>query len=264
MATRDENLARLHRLPRDAWEEELRARSALPGPRANLELLGALASAVEPTDEGRLRAWAALPADQADGNDPGTFVAVCGLVGLGALAGLSGAEPARRAGLVAELRTRAPDPRWRVREAVAIALQHLGAADPVALLVVARSWAEDPDPFIRRALVAALAEPPLLVHPALAAELVAILGRVTADLSATPRAARRSPGTIALEKTLGYARSVAIVAEPAGGWPAFEGLVAAAADDPDLRRIARANLGKRRLARLDPVRTTALAARLSG
>lgn len=57
---------------------------------------------------------------------------------------------------------------------------------------------------------------------------------------------------------------MAIVADPAVGWPAFERGLVGVVGDPDLRRIARQNLSMRRLVRLDPGRVAALAARLSG
>jgi hypothetical protein len=255
---RDEHLARLRRLPRDAWEDDLRARSGLPGPRANLELLDA---AVEAGDAAAFAAWRSAGA-AGDGNDPATFLLVCGIVGLGRAAG--DAPSTERGADLALLRAAAGDPRWRVREAVAMALQRLGRVDPDALLAVGRAWAAADDPLRRRAAVAALAEPALLVHPSLAAGLIEILERATAGYAGGDPAARRSPGSVALAKTLGYAWSVAIVADPAAGWPAFDLVVAAARTDPGLRRIARENLSKNRLARLDPGRVAALAASVSG
>lgn len=69
---------------------------------------------------------------------------------------------------------------------------------------------------------------------------------------------------MALGKTLGYAWSVAIVADPTAGWLAFERVVALARTDPGLRRVVRENLAKKRLVRLDPGRVAAHAAIVSG
>ena len=255
---RDEHLARLRRLPRDAWEDDLRERSRLPGPRANLELLDA---AVEVGDATAFAAWRVAGAD-GDGNDPATFVLVCGIVGLGRVVG--GQPAATRGAGLALLRAAAGDPRWRVREAVAMALQRLGRVDPDGLLEVGRAWAAEDDPLLRRATVAALAEPALLVRRSMVAGLIEVLEQATAGYAAAAPDARRSPGSIALAKTLGYAWSVAIAAGPERGWPAFERLVAAAQSDPGLRRVVRENLGKHRLRRLDPSRVATLAARVSG
>ncbi|MCU0482787.1 MAG: HEAT repeat domain-containing protein [Chloroflexi bacterium] len=258
MTVRDVHLSALHQLGPAGLEAYLRGESRLPGPRANLELLDA---AVEVGDAAEFAAWRAAGAG-GDGDDPATFVLVCGLVGLGRVVAEQDAG-GRTAGL-AELHAAAGDARWRVREGVAMALQRLGRVDPRGLLVVARAWAAEDDPLLRRAAIAALAEPSLLVDQAMAAGLIEVLATVTDAHAAVQAGARRSPGSIALAKTLGYAWSVAVVADPAAGWPAFERVATAARTDPGLRRIVRENLAKNRLARLDPVRVAALAAFVSG
>jgi hypothetical protein len=80
------------------WESFLRAQSRLPGPRANLEL--AQAAALE-GDADRLAALRGSPDE---------FLTTCGVIGLGRVVGVD------------ELRPWAADPRWRVPEAVAMAL----------------------------------------------------------------------------------------------------------------------------------------------
>ena len=77
-------------------------------------------------------------------------------------------------------------------------------------------------------------------------------------------AERRSGAFRAFRKGLGYCWSVAVAAAPGTGWPAFDAVVerAAASGDRDLRWIARENLRKRRLERLDAGRVAALIARL--
>ena len=63
--------------------------------------------------------------------------------------------------LLGELRRRASDPRWRLREAVAMSLQRLGEQDMEALLSEMDSWSRGS--FLeQRAAVAALCEPSLL------------------------------------------------------------------------------------------------------
>jgi hypothetical protein len=64
-------------------------------------------------------------------------------------------------GFVGILRERAGDPRWRVRESVAIALQRWGDADVGAMLAAVEPWAAG-TPFEARAAVAAICEPRLL------------------------------------------------------------------------------------------------------
>ena len=95
----------------DDWRPFLLAESGLPGARANLELVRA---AAEEADEPRLMRLA---------DSEEEFLVMCGAVGLGRLA----AEGKR--GHLARLRELACDPRWRVREAVALALQRWGEGD---------------------------------------------------------------------------------------------------------------------------------------
>jgi HEAT repeat protein len=219
------------------WEPFLLERSGLPGPRGNLELAAAV---VEEADEASLRRWAALDANDAPFGSPEEFLPVCGVIGLGRLLVEGDAS------ILPELRRLAADPRWRIREAVAIALQHFGDADLPGLLAEMRRWAHGA-PLERRAAVAALCEPRLLREPDHVREVLALLDRVTAELPELDD--RRSDEFRTLRKTLGYAWSVAIVALPEKGKPLFEQLLTS--DDADIRWVARENLRKKRLERMD-------------
>ena len=114
------------------WEPFLLEQSALPGPRANLELA---AAAAEEAEEEALRRWAAVAPDAAPFGSTEEFLPVCGVIGLGRI--LADGD---RSALV-DLRLLASDPRWRVREAVAIALQRFGDVDFPALLAEMQRWA---------------------------------------------------------------------------------------------------------------------------
>lgn len=214
------------------------AHSGLPGPRGNLELIAVLAETV---DEPTLRRWAALTPDEAPGDQPPVVLAVAGIVGLGRFLDV-------RPDVLPILHDLAADPRWRVREGVAMALQGAGAADPGALVTRIEPWVRDPDPLVQRAVVAALCEPALLRGPAVADRVLGVLDRITTSLVA--RADRRDEGVRVLRQALGYGWSVVVAASPAAGLRAFEALVES--PDPDVRWIARENLGKARLVRLDP------------
>lgn len=212
--------------------------SGLPGLRGNLELLDAAADVASATE---IRRWAAIGPDEAGTNEPRGFLAMCGVAGLGKLA----VEGDRAA--VGELRAQANDPRWRVREAVAIALQRIGDADLEALSRIVETWSGG-SAYERRAAVAAVAEPRLLRDATFAARAVALCDRVTGGLAADP-GDRRADDRITLRKALGYAWSVVIVADPGRGRPAFERWLAS--DDRDVRWICRENLKKARLSRMD-------------
>ena len=223
--------------------------SRLPGPRANLELLDA-AGDVLARDEA-LTLASLSPAEA----PPGTaleFLPCCGLAAVGRLL----AEPAPDTpDLVARLRAAAGDERWRVREAVAIALQRWGDADLPAMVAAIEPWASG-SALETRAAVAAICEPRPLSMPASVRAAVRILDAATA-LLASSRAPRGEPGRV-LGAALGYGWSVAVAADPSIALPAFERWTAV--DDPDVRRVVRENLGKARFAKASPQAHARLAA----
>jgi hypothetical protein len=219
------------------WEPFLLEHSGLPGPRGNLELA---AAAAEEASEATLRRWASFGPQEAPFGSAEEFRPVCGVVGLGRLLAAGDGS------VLAELHRFASDPRWRIREAVAIALQRFGDVDVPALLHEMEGWASG-TALERRAAVAALCEPRLLAEPGNVSNVLALLDRVTAELPALGD--RRSDEFRTLRKTLGYAWSVAIVALPEEGKPLLEHLLES--DDPDIRWVARENLRKKRLERMD-------------
>jgi hypothetical protein len=221
----------------DDWEPYLLRESGLPGPRANLELVQAVA---DEGDEEIFRRWLTFTTDHAPANTPAEFLPLCGVVGLGRLLAEGQTE------LRVVLRAHAADPRWRVREGVALALQRLGERDMPALLGEMAAWSGG-SLLEQRAAVAALCEPRLLANPAHARATVEVLDRITGALPEVTD--RRSPDFKALRQTLGYGWSVAVAALGAEGKPRLERWFAH--PDPDIRWIMKENLRKHRLRRLD-------------
>jgi hypothetical protein len=239
------------------WDPYLLAESGLPGPRGNLELAHAAAWLA---DEARLARWRELDPQQAPVNNPLEFLALCGVLGLGRR--LTGelpyhpesASPEDAAGSpLALLRAFSADPRWRVREAVAMALQAWGAADLGPFLDELLAWAGG-NPFEQRAAVAAICEPAVLkfkgVSQAMQGQIFDILDRITAAFAAAAAPERRSEGYQALKKGLAYGWSVAVAYLPGEGKPRFERWFTC--PDRDLGWVLRENLKKNRLERLDP------------
>jgi hypothetical protein len=210
----DDYRAVLHDLDGD-WEPYLIAESRLPGPRANLELAHAAALEGDPARLARLR------------NSDHEFAVMCGVMGLDDFA---------------ELRRWANDPRWRVREAVAMAVQRIGGDAAVEHM---RAWAKGTR-LEQRAAVAALCEPPLLADEHVARAALEVLEEVTASLAAC---GDDPAGEKALRKALAYGWSVAVVALPDPGRALMERWIADG--DAGTRRIMRENLRKARLARVD-------------
>ena len=225
-------------------EAYLLGHSGLPGPRGNLELARAAADVCSTPE---LRRWAHLGSDQAPTGTAEEFLAFCGVLGLGRAL----VENERLA--LCELRRHASDSRWRLREAVAMALQRWGEVDFGALAAAMDKWARG-SALERRAAAAALCEPALLTTTERVAKVLAVLAAATEGIVHADAKERRLDEFKALRKGLGYCWSVAVAAAPDVGKPSFEQLVeqVARSDDRDLAWVARANLRKRRLERLDP------------
>ena len=224
------------------------AESRLPGPRGNLELARAVA------EEGSAPLfWRYLQLDvaRAPANTPQEFLAFCGTLGLGRLLVEGDGEA------LTALRRQASDPRWRIREAVAMALQRWGEAGMGALLGEMSLWSKG-GPLERRAAIAALCEPKLLAEPRQVVRVLEILDVVTSSL--LQERDRHSEPFRALRKGLGYCWSVAVAAYPAAGKAAMERWLGS--DDKDTRWVMRENLRKARLARVDAAWVAASMAQL--
>lgn len=222
---------------RQDWRPYLLEHSGLPGPRGNIELAKAVA---EEGDGALFEELAALGPDEAPTGAAEEFLAFCGVLGLGAL--VAAGERAH----LARLREHASDPRWRIREAVAMALQHVGRSDEPLLLKTARSWSRGS--FLeQRAAAAALCEPALLRGREAEEAVFEVLDRATRSVAEAK--IRTGDDFRALRKGLGYCWSVAVTAYPERGKAELEGWLDR--DDRDVRWILRENLRKKRLERLD-------------
>jgi hypothetical protein len=211
------------------WEGYLKKNSGLPGPRANLELVEAVGEEADPERLWRLSA----SSDE--------LFALWGTAGLGHLAA---ADPVP---VMSWLRELAGDPRWRVREGVAMALQHLGRHNMTRLLAEMEKWATD-GPYVQRAAVAGLCEPSLLKEPEQVVRVLRVLDRVTRSLAASTD--RKEDGFKVLRQALGYCWSVAAAAQPEAGRPLMEKWLRA--PDKDVSWVMQSNLGKTRIAALGP------------
>jgi hypothetical protein len=236
------------------WEPFLLANSGLPGPRGNLELAEVVADLGTET---QFRRWLALDPGQAPVNSPEEFLAFCGILGLGALLA-NGSRTSLEASLLPKLAQFAPDPRWRAREAVAMALQRWGDADMESLLRAMVEWSRG-SPWEQRAAAAALCEPRLLNNPGHAAATLRILDDITVSFQRNQD--RKCEALRVLRQGLGYCWSVAVCACPKEGKPLMENWFTN--PDPDIHWIMRENLRKNRMARLDPEWTAGWLAELA-
>jgi len=219
------------------WDSFLLEESGLPGKRANLELAQAVAGE---GDQELFERFLSFDPEKAPTNSPHEFLAFCGVVGLGRLLSEGKTE------LLKTLRLYASDPRWRIREGVAMALQRLGAANMDLLLREMERWSEG-NLLERRAAAAGLCEPKLLREKKHVKRVLQILSEITASIEDVEN--RRSGEFKALRKGLGYCWSVAVAASPEEGKKMMEEWFSS--DDKDVTWIMKENLRKKRLARMD-------------
>ena len=226
---------KLHQLP--SWEEFLIKESGLPGPRGNIELAQAVA---DEGDRSLFERYITDTADIAPVNSPYEFLAFCGVVGLGRLLAEGDLD------LLKIIRAYASDPRWRIREAVAMALQRLGEVNLEQLIEAMYEWSLG-NAFEQRAAAAGLCEPRLLGDARVGQDVLCILDQITASIK--QKKERRSEGFLALRKGLGYCWSVAVVALPEQGKTLMEKWLIDS--DKDICWIMKENLKKNRLIRMD-------------
>jgi len=242
----------------------LRAHSNLPGPRGNLELAGQFADAVGALAGGERAeaAWqvttglAAVSASEAPTGDPGEFLAFCGTVAAGGFA----ADPSRRPAVWEVIRRAAEDPRWRLHEAAAQAIQRALPLDRPGTVAVLDDWAGTGSWLVCRAVAAGVADPPLLEDRVLAARGLSLHEVVLGRFAAAPD--RRDPGFRVLRQGLGYTLSVVVAAAPEAGFELLRRLAGVA--DRDLAWVLRSNLGKGRLTRAHAREVESVAALLAG
>jgi hypothetical protein len=232
MSKKDEYREKLKGL--ENWIPFLLKNSGLPGPRGNLELAQVVA------EEGVKSQFEQFISFKANENTPEVFLVFCGVVGFGKLAASGEHE------ILSRLRNFASDPRWRIREAAAIALQYIGDKDMNFLIKEMQAWSQG-NWYEKRAAAAALAEPRLLYEAGIAQQILNILDQITKTVESAGHP--RDEGFKVLCKSLGYCWSVAVAALPASGKPLMEKWLVSI--NPDVHWVMKENLKKNRLLKMD-------------
>jgi hypothetical protein len=249
------------RSDRQALVSLLEKNSGLPGPRANLELGYSFARAVVSLN---LQEWqwemilglASMSPSKAPANTSREYLPFCGLLALGALCAEGLARPRRRAAL-ATIRAAASDPRWRTREASAMALQLIGEGDISALRQIVEDWLPKANLLEKRAIVAGLAHPPILGDKPFALFCLEVTASILQGLSRAEARERRTEEFRVLRQGLGYAVSVFVEKAPEEGFSLLR--KTARMEDPDIRWIVKENLKKKRIASRYPSEVQAVA-----
>ncbi len=231
----------------------LASHSNLPGPRANLELLGAYSNALREASQGRTERLWKLSLRLRE--SPDEFVEMCGVRGIGAIGRANPRAFAERA--LSELRLSATHRNWRVREAVAMALQDMIESEPETAEHL-HAWVRGEDWLEMRAVAAGVSEPRLLRDADVARSALrlhqAVFKRILS--SGLPRSGEFR----VLRQALAYSLSVVVAALPEEGFSCMEELIVKR--DADVLWICRENLKKNRLASRYP-QTKALMAMAS-
>lgn len=220
-------VAELRARDRNEWIPYLDVHSGLPGPRANLALLDAVVEVADAPFAAELL------------SNGGEYPAMCAAACFG-----SGADDPQ---IQVQAHALASDSRWRVREGVAIGLQHLGERHGAALRELTDRWISDHDLLVQRAALVALCEPRLLRTAEAAAAAINACDRATKHLCELPEERRKAPDARTLRQALGYCWSVAVAADPDSGLSAFQALNTT---NPDIAWIVTQNTKKKRLAAL--------------
>lgn len=231
-------------------EYYLREQSHLPGPRANLGLVGEVSDELAsyalrcPQDVWEVLHYLVRDAPQVETNSPGEFVVLCGTVALGACAATNEGWRDVAFERLAQL---ARNSAWRVREGAAMGFQRLLAIAPEATVVYLLVLAREGDCLQQRASIAAVAEPFLLQTIEMKEAALAIQRRIVLRFRDIPQDERRRDDVRILRQALAYTLSVVAAAHPEQGFALLR--ECASWGDADITWVIRENLKKKRLAK---------------
>jgi hypothetical protein len=186
-----------------------------------------------------------ISAKEAPVNDPKEFLPFCGAVTIGAVASTHRNLFEQAFPLLKKL---ADDPRWRLREGVAIGLQKLIAKQGQDVLAELDGWIVKNEWLAMRAVVAGVAEPALLKEDQIAKGALALHEKIFSQILASGE--RRTCEFKTLRQALGYSLSVVVFAIPKEGFEYMRRI--AASYDVDFLWVIRENLKKNRLVRNFP------------
>ena len=242
----------------NALENYLLSNSNLPGKRGNIELGFSFADYVEENyskDKVNIFRYclALISENNEQKNEIGNeeFLPFCAIVALGRIGKI---DLTKKDEVIELLKTYAKDGRWRIREAVAMAIQELMDVNPKETIDKLIKWVDEENYLIQRALVAGLAEPRLLKNREIAKISLEIHKRIIEKI-AKEKDIKDSDFQV-LIKGLCYTLSVIITGIEDEGFNYLEEL--AKKNNPVIKKIVRENLKKNRLKQLNNSRVLRL------
>ncbi|MBN2010642.1 hypothetical protein JW960_14950 [candidate division KSB1 bacterium] len=237
-----------HNQTHQELETYLMSNSNLPGPRGNLELAFAFADvmaelSINQTHIDRLYRWASISEKNAGGNDPMVFLPFCALVALSAIH--YKIDITRKQAIIHQLQTAANDGRWRIREAVAMGFQRIAERNVAVIVNTFSTWTDRATLPEQRAMLTALAHPPILNDDNTARFGLHLAGKIMSGLQTLKAEKRNTEAFRILKKGLGFTISVFAAYLPEAGFPFL--MKWAVVEDKDIRWIIKTNLSKSRL-----------------
>jgi len=230
-------------------EDMLISNSNLPGPRGNLELAYAFADCLKSMqyiDDNlwqNLNKWIEVTVEETPSDSPKEFIPFCAVQALGAI--FTYVDSKKKEKIIELFQATANDSRWRVREGVAIGIQWIEEKDFKQAELIFNKWIDDASLLERRAIIAALAHPPVLNDKDNVLFCFKITERILKDLINIGREFRKTEEFRVLRKGLEYAISVFVAKLPNEGFEFMKKW--AQKNDPDIKKIIKSNLGKSRL-----------------
>lgn len=233
----------------DELEHRLQEESHLPGPRGNLTLASDFADGFK-SSEVSFEAWALLDrwihiteVNASTGN-PREFLPFCAMQAMGAH--FTFADDSKKQNILVLIKEAMSDPRWRMREAAAMALQRIGERQFIVIQRLFNSMLDQSNGFERRAFMAALAHPPLLKELEHVQYALRLSEQILDDIIMNKIRYMTEEFRI-LSKGLEYAISLFVEREPIAGFVMLTRF--AVIEDKRIRKIVKSNLSKARLAK---------------
>jgi hypothetical protein len=233
-------------------KEFLKANSNLPGPRGNLEMAYAFADCfagdIDDVSWAFVIGLSNIDSEQAPVNDPGEILPFCAALAAGSQ--YYRADEARKAQIRTILKAAMNDERWRMCEGAAMGYQRMAERDFKAVKGIFDSLYPKSIFLEKRAIIAALAHPPILKEKDIAQYSLKVSEDIMDGILTLNTEELKSDGFKVLSKGFEYALSVFVAYAPDEGFEMLRRF--ATAPQKDIKRIIRSNLGKARLTKEHP------------
>ncbi|WP_066504157.1 hypothetical protein [Abyssisolibacter fermentans] len=229
-------------------QEFLIENSNLPGRRANLELAKAFGDYFEGKvidDElwDMLHSFSSINNCDAPTNDPKEFLPFCALQAFGSI--YLYLDKQKRAIIFSLLKNSMNDPRWRIREAVAMSFQRIAEKDFQVIRELISFSYKDSNFLEKRAFACALAHPPILSKKENVLFCLHISEEILKDINNLNPTDYRNESFKILQKGMEYAISVFVAELPTEGFNMMKNY--AMIDNEIIKKIIKSNINKNRL-----------------